>query len=88
MNSLEKIKTSFAILLAVTYGLITPYIYYKYTKYNFIRFIISLAITLFILAKLSKKIKIKKHNLSYIIMKILEISGFIGVILGYAIVYF
>lgn len=88
MNNLEKIKTSFAILLAVTYGLITPYIYYKYTKYNFIRFIISLAITLFILAKLSKKIKIKKHNLSYIIMKILEISGFIGVILGYAIVYF
>lgn len=86
MNHLEKIKASVAICLAASYGLTAPYIYFKYTKYNFIRFLVLLVITLFMLAKLSKEIKIKQYDLSYIIMRVLQISGFIGAVLGYAIV--
>lgn len=88
MNNLEKIKTFFAIFLAITYGFISPYIYYTYTKYNFTRLLVSVFIILFILDKLCKEIKLKQFDLFYIIGKILRISIFIGIVLNEIINFF
>lgn len=85
MNNLNKIKTCVAILLAVAYGLITPYIYYNGTKYRLIKFLISLIVIIYILYKLSIDIKIKQHILSDILLRILAISTYIGIVATFAI---
>lgn len=86
MNNLKKIKICFAILLAVTYGLITPYIYYNDTKkYSLIKLLISGMVMSYVLYKLSNDIKIKQINLNDIISKLLAISTFIGIVVTFAI---
>lgn len=85
MNNLKKLKTCVAILLAITYGLFTPYIYYNDTKkYSLIKLLISNMIVSYVLYKLSNDIKIKQINLSDIISKLLAISTFIGVVVTLA----
>lgn len=85
MKHVKIIKIIVAIVLALTFGLFTPYIYTKYTKYNIIRLIVSVVIIDNALYKLSKGIKIKQYDLSYIISKLMQISTFIGILLVYII---
>lgn len=80
MNNSKKVRICFAIFLAVTYGLFTPYIYHNDTKkYSFIILLLSGLILIYVLYKLSFGIKIKQRNFSDIISVILALSTLIGI---------